>query len=154
MLNFAATANLISTFVFSPRILQSLFCLNLKFQAYSHRLWQHKPVCVRPGWKSQRPVFWRRDSIIMSNDKLYQCRPRVYKPSCNWKTLGYTNRCTNYIHHQREPSHQAEGPCHRQYSLSLDNSLTRQNISRKDVHEINTPTYLFCISENWSVEQN
>ena len=37
--------------------MQSLFFLNLKFQASTHLLWLHSPVCVGPGWKPRRPVL-------------------------------------------------------------------------------------------------
>ena len=33
---------------------QTLYFLNLKFQASCHLLWLHSPVCIRPGWKPQR----------------------------------------------------------------------------------------------------
>ena len=42
---------------FATRTVQSLYFLNLKFQASSHLLWPHSPVCVGPGWKPQKPVF-------------------------------------------------------------------------------------------------
>ena len=57
---------LISAFVFVTRILQSLYFLNPKFQAYSHLLWLYSPVCVGPGRKSRRPVFSQRGSIILT----------------------------------------------------------------------------------------
>ena len=57
------TAKLISAFVFETRIKQSLFFLNPKFQASSHLLWLHSPVCVGPGRKSRNPVFSQRGSI-------------------------------------------------------------------------------------------
>ena len=44
-------AQLISAFVFATQIIQSLFFLNLKFQASSYLLWLHSPVCVGPGQK-------------------------------------------------------------------------------------------------------
>ena len=37
--------------VFAIRIVQSLFYLNLKFQASSHLQWLYSPVCVGPGRK-------------------------------------------------------------------------------------------------------
>ena len=46
------SAQLISAFVFAIRIVQALFYLIPKFQASSHLLWQHSPVCVGPGPKS------------------------------------------------------------------------------------------------------
>ena len=36
-------------FVFAIRIVQSLYYLNPKFQAFSHFLWLYSPVCVGPG---------------------------------------------------------------------------------------------------------
>ena len=47
---------------FCIRIVQSLFFLNLKFQASSHLQWLYSPVCVRPGQKPRRPVFSQRGS--------------------------------------------------------------------------------------------
>ena len=50
------TAQLISAFVFATQIVQSLFYLNLKFQASSH-LWLYSQVCIEPGWKAQKRGF-------------------------------------------------------------------------------------------------
>ena len=52
-----STAQLMSAFVFSTRIVQLIFYLNPKFQASRHRLWLYSPVCVGPGRKPRRPVF-------------------------------------------------------------------------------------------------
>ena len=49
------TPKLISAFVFATRIVQSLYFLNLKFQASSHLQWLYSLVCVRPG---QIPNCW------------------------------------------------------------------------------------------------
>ena len=49
-ISFAVTAKLISAFVFAIRIVQYLYYLNPKFQAYSHLL-LYSLVCVRPGGK-------------------------------------------------------------------------------------------------------
>ena len=54
-INCAVTAQLISTFVFATWILQFILFLNLKFQASSHLLWLHKPVCIRPDPESPKP---------------------------------------------------------------------------------------------------
>ena len=57
-ISFALTAKLISAFLFTTRIVQSLYFLNPKFQASSNLvavqpgLWLYSPVCVRPGWKT------------------------------------------------------------------------------------------------------
>ena len=50
----SATIQLISAFTVTAFIVQSLYFLNKKFQASSHLLWLHSPVCVRPGQKPQR----------------------------------------------------------------------------------------------------
>ena len=62
-ISFAVTAKLISAFVFTTRILQSLFFLNPEIQASSHLLWLYRPVCVGPGLKPRRPVFSQRGSF-------------------------------------------------------------------------------------------
>ena len=51
---FAVTAKLISTFVFTTQIVQSLFFLNPKFPASSH-LCLCSSVCVGPVWE---PHCW------------------------------------------------------------------------------------------------
>ena len=61
-ISFAVTAKLISAFVFATRIVQTLYYLNLKFQASSHLLWLYSTVCVGPGRKPRRPVFSQRGS--------------------------------------------------------------------------------------------
>ena len=53
---------LISAFVFTTQIVQSLYFLNLKFQASSHLLWLYSPVCVGPGRKPRRTVFSQQGS--------------------------------------------------------------------------------------------
>ena len=63
-ISFAVTAKLISAFVFATRIVQSLYFLNLKFQASSYPLWLHSAVCVGPGRKPRRPVFSQRSSFV------------------------------------------------------------------------------------------
>ena len=62
-ISFAVTAKLISAFVFSTRIVQSLHFLYTKFPAPSHLVWLYSLVCVRPGRKSRRPVFSQRGSF-------------------------------------------------------------------------------------------
>ena len=61
-ISFAVTAKLISAFVFATWIVQSLYFLNSKFRASRYPLWLHSLVCVGPGRKPRRPVFWRRGS--------------------------------------------------------------------------------------------
>ena len=52
-ISFAVTAKLICAFVFATCLVQFLYFLNTKFQASSHLLWLHSPVCVRPGRKPE-----------------------------------------------------------------------------------------------------
>ena len=74
----AVTAQLFSALVFATWIVQSLFYLNPKFQAFSHLLWVYSLVCVRPGRKPRRPVFSQRGSIgagsgtYLSQETLYR----------------------------------------------------------------------------------
>ena len=44
-------------FVFAAQMVHFFFFLIPKFQASIRLLKLHRPVCVRPGRKSQRPVF-------------------------------------------------------------------------------------------------
>ena len=55
---------LISAFVFTTWIVQSLFYLNPKFQASSHLLWLYSLVCVGPGRKPRKPVFSQGGSYV------------------------------------------------------------------------------------------
>ena len=57
----AVTAQLISAFVFATRTSTILYP---KFQASSHLLFLYRPICVRAGRKSRRPVFSRRGSCV------------------------------------------------------------------------------------------
>ena len=66
-ISFAVTAKLISAFVFATLIGQSLFYLNTKFQASSHFLRRRSLICVGPGRKPRRPVFWRRGSYKVAS---------------------------------------------------------------------------------------
>ena len=65
-ISFAVSAKLISAFVFTTRIVQSLYSLNLKFQAFSHILWLCNPVCNGPGRKPLRQVFLTMRFIFLS----------------------------------------------------------------------------------------
>ena len=64
-ISFAVTAKLISAFVFTIRIVQSLYFLYPEFQVSSHLLWRYSPVCVGPGQKPRRPVFSQRGSYML-----------------------------------------------------------------------------------------
>ena len=44
---------------------QSLYFLNMKFQASSHLVWLYCLVCVGSGQKPRRPVFSQRGSIVI-----------------------------------------------------------------------------------------
>ena len=72
MISFAVTAKLISAFVFATRIVQTLFFLNLKFQASSHLLWLNRPVCAGPGQNPRKPVFSQRGSFTLHSPQAYQ----------------------------------------------------------------------------------
>ena len=63
------TAQLISAFAFATQIVQFLYFLNPNFQASTHLVWLHSPVCVGPARKPRRPVFSHRGSndIIKMN---------------------------------------------------------------------------------------
>ena len=63
-ISFAMTAKLISAFVFATWIIQSLYFLNLKFQASNHILCLYSPVCVGPCRKPRIQVFLRRGSFF------------------------------------------------------------------------------------------
>ena len=67
-ISFAATAKLISAFVFATQIVQSLYFLITKFQASSHLMRLYSPVSIGPGRKPHRQVFSQRGSIN-SKDK-------------------------------------------------------------------------------------
>ena len=64
-ISFVVTAKLIGAFVFTTRIVESLYFLNKKFQASSHLLWLYSLVCVGPGRKPRRPVFSQQGSNYM-----------------------------------------------------------------------------------------
>ena len=61
----SATIHLISAFTVAALIVQSLYFLNPKFQASSHLLWLHSPVCIRPGQKPQRQAILSRGSHVL-----------------------------------------------------------------------------------------
>ena len=61
--NREVTGKLISAFVFTTQIVQSLYFLNPKFQASSHLLCLYSLVFVGPGRKPRRPVFSQRGSL-------------------------------------------------------------------------------------------
>ena len=71
-ISFAVTAKLISAFVFATQLVQSLYFLNPKFQASSHRPWLYSPVCVGPGRKPRRPVFSQRGSFKCNANVMFE----------------------------------------------------------------------------------
>ena len=63
-ISFAATAKLISAFVFATRIVQFLLYLTQKFKARSYFLCLYRPVCVGPV---RKPHCWfSREAAHMS----------------------------------------------------------------------------------------
>ena len=66
----AVTAQLISAFVFAIQIVQSLYYLNLKFQASSHLLWLLSLVCVGPGWKPE-DLFSHNEAHLPSQSVMF-----------------------------------------------------------------------------------
>ena len=58
----------VNAFVFATWIIQSVFFLNPKFQAFSFILGLYRPVCVGPGRKPRRPIFLRGDSFTSGNN--------------------------------------------------------------------------------------
>ena len=81
----AVTAQLISAFVFTIRMVQSPFYINPKFQASSHLLWLCIPICVGPGRKPWRQVFSQRGSYVTSNRKRKRANNR------GWQQPGLTD---------------------------------------------------------------
>ena len=65
---------------------QFLFYLNPKFQASSLLLGLYRPICVRPGRKSQRPVF----SLCGSYVSILKCQGQM-------NLFGYTLPLNNLI---------------------------------------------------------
>ena len=60
---YAKKKTQISAIVFATQIVQFLYFLNTKFEASTHIMCLHSPVCVRPGRKPRRPVFSQRGSF-------------------------------------------------------------------------------------------
>ena len=75
-ISFAVTAKLISAFVFATQIVQSLYFLNPKFQASSHLLWLHSPVCIEPGRKPRR--FSQNEAHIILDEFELWPRPTTH----------------------------------------------------------------------------
>ena len=65
-ISFVVTTKLISAFVFATWIVQYLYFLNPKFQAFGHLQWLFSPVCVRPCQKPRTLVFSCRISLYFS----------------------------------------------------------------------------------------
>ena len=63
-ISWAVIAQLINAIDFATRTVESLFFLNMKFQASNLllRLYRLYKVCVRPGQKPRRLVFSQRGS--------------------------------------------------------------------------------------------
>ena len=63
------TAKLISAFVFSTQIVQSLYVLNTKFEESSHFVWLYSLVCVGPGGEPLRPFFFKTRRICLHHEQ-------------------------------------------------------------------------------------
>ena len=61
-ISFAVTAKLISAFVFTTRIAQTLYFLNPKFPASNSILCLYSLVCVRPV---RQPLCWFSHDMVM-----------------------------------------------------------------------------------------
>ena len=74
LISCALTAQLISAFVFTTKIVKSLYFLNLIFQGSSHILWRYSPLCVRAGLVGNPKDRFCRDSahmiIIIGTDEV------------------------------------------------------------------------------------
>ena len=81
---------MISTFVFTTWMIQSLYFLNPKFQASSHLQWLYSLVCARPG---QNPHGWF--SLIVTQicgiSMLTEAGPTVKTRSWNTKITRFSS---------------------------------------------------------------
>ena len=71
-ISFAVTAKLISTFVFSTLIVESLCFLNPKFQAYNHLLWLYSLVLCQNWSETPKTGFLTMrlicDYVVVQNN--------------------------------------------------------------------------------------
>ena len=65
----AVIAQLISGFIFTTWIVQSLYFLNPKFRASIHFQWLYSPVYIGPGRRPRRPGFLIRRLIYRPEDQ-------------------------------------------------------------------------------------
>ena len=75
---------LTGAFVFTIRIVHSLYYLCPKFQASSHLLWLYSPVYVGPSRKPRRPVFSQRGSSDMRLCCLHMLEINMNGRTCTW----------------------------------------------------------------------
>ena len=76
---FAKTKAQISTFVFATQLLQSLFCLNPKFQVSSRLLWLYNLVCVAHGRTNPKTGFlMTRLKLKLKRQVLIQLKQQNY----------------------------------------------------------------------------
>ena len=103
------TAKLISAFVFTTQIVQSLYFLNTKFQASIHLMRLYSPVSVGPVRKPRRPVFSYINTIYGQSTWAYRINAyhislihRVYMiVRQNFKRLCYLHaKSSEPAHHQ------------------------------------------------------
>ena len=70
----AVTVLLISAFIYTTKIVQSLFFLNPKFQASSHLLWLYSPVCVSDQVGNPKDRFYHDGAHMYSIFSACQCQ--------------------------------------------------------------------------------
>ena len=83
------TAKLISAFVFAIRIVQFLFYLNPKCQAFNHLLRLYSPVCVGPGRKPER--WFSHDAAQLMCAYENSCLDSFHK-SLKWFQINFDYR--------------------------------------------------------------
>ena len=81
----------ISAFVFTTWIVQSLYFLNPKFLTSNHLMWLYSPICIGPGRKPRGPVFSQRGSFFSVS--MHFCVPAP--PNHTYPTY-YKIRIQNY----------------------------------------------------------
>ena len=87
---------LISTFVFTTLIAQSLYLLYTKFQASSHLVWLYSLVCVGPGRKLRRPFFSRGSNYNMLHFVTFTSVCYANHLPHNFKSIGLCSSRSTY----------------------------------------------------------
>ena len=86
-ISFAVTVKLISAFVLATYLVQFLYYLNLKFQAFSHLVLLHSLVCVGSG---------TLPSPLYDGDQLMFTIPLIFVSEISLKVISYL------VRHQEE----------------------------------------------------